>query len=318
MGNKNTKLNDQQATTPNTISSSQSLNKISGPTPNGTSSAQRMKHSTTFTNTSSNTLNRPSQNKNNPSTTNSTSNTTTTTTIVANLVASPLTFRQKNFQHYQKKQADVVNLNQAMRAKQNDLTNIIKQIDSNHASYQHASGSKLYKPSSFLNNTHANTRAHANHERTQANGNKKQASLSSSSSSSKSSSMTSGSPMQNGHKQNGHAHSTANINTNKSPQSPHVKHVKISPEAVRSSKTNSVSSLNTTANSNTTTTTKNGGVKNSTTSKLTKKFGLSPRFKRKIVETIKNGVQSSLNHSSSCDQANQKFNQVCDCSRCLN
>ena len=312
MGNKNTKLNDQQATTPNTISSSQSLNKISGPTPNGAGSAQRMKHSTTFTNTSSNTLNRPSQNKN-PSTTNSTSN-TTTTTIVANLVASPLTFRQKNFQHYQKKPADVVNLNQAMRAKQNDLTNIIKQIDSNHASYQHASGSKLYKPSSFLNNTHANTRAHANHERTQTNGNKKQASLSSSSSS-KSSSMTSGSPMQNGHKQNGHAQSTANINggcMNKSPQSPHGKHVKISPEAVRSSKTNSVSSLNTTANSNTTTTTKNGGVKNSTTSKLTKKFGLSPRFKRKIVETIKNGVQSSLNHSSSCDQANQKFHQVCD------
>jgi hypothetical protein len=52
-------------------------------------------------------------------------------------------------------------------------------------------------------------------------------------------------------------------------------------------------------------------IKSKSSSKLAKKFGISPKLKRKLVETIANRVKSNLNLNSTGDnQSNNKFNQV--------
>ena len=257
----------------------------------------------------------------------------TQTHIIPNLVASPLTFRQKNQQLYGQKQrtGDVVNYKQAVRATQNDLTNMINSIDSNSNQPSYHSNSKLYKPNSFLiaknsaNGATTNSAAkinsineHSNASATTVVNNhlltpkknvaahqQKHASLTSSSSS-KSSSTDSASPPQNPRQIMANpALSDANLIVER--RAEEAAHLKVSAREMR----NSGSSFNKKSQERipSVSNVSKSSFKTSNT-KLNKRFGLSPRFKQKIVETIKNGVQSSLNHHQHDRDPNQKFNQV--------
>lgn len=346
MGNKNTKFNDQTSTS-----------KFNSPNANG----QYIKNSTSFPNANmqyennrkhsngNNQYSTKSLNRNSNSKYNYINNSPSTllhpqshqhyfndnaikTNNIPNLSASPLTLRQNQF--LQKQRAgESINFNQAMKAKQNDLTNAMKTIDSNQPSYQ--MGSKLYKPHSFLSaNNGVNTTneksklQHSVNQNHSHNGNlvtpkkninnsqkKKQASLTSSSSS-KSSSLNSDSPplTQNSRKTIVNSNLTVNkaLDAAQAPGSP-----------FRSSKINTGNSFTSPSNrkynsveekEHSITNSNNKNSFKTSNTKLNKRFGLSPGFKRKIVETIKHGVQTSLNanhnHNNGDRESNQKFNQV--------
>lgn len=198
----------------------------------------------------------------------------TLNTNIPNLVASPLTLKKSKQMHQN----------------QNKINNIIaKTIDSTQQPSYHLS-SKLYKPNSLLiakPNTVNNINLVQNNNLSVKNV-KKHASVSSSSSTSKTSSISN-----SDHRQSPILQKTVS-SANLSP----IKQVKILPTTLSNSKTNP----NITSNDKVTF--------KSSNSKLNKRFGLSPRFKRKIVETIKHGVQSSLNQQHNYDKdSNQKFNQ---------
>lgn len=68
---------------------------------------------------------------------------------ICTLTRSPLTSRPKR-QQQQQHPNSILELNREMKAKQESLTNVIKKIDSTHPSYQQTN-SKLYRPDSFMN-----------------------------------------------------------------------------------------------------------------------------------------------------------------------
>jgi hypothetical protein len=252
---------------------------------------------------------------------------------IANLTASPLTLKKAQFlQKNQQRGAattagEAVSFNQALRTKHTDLTNAMKTIDSNNqgASYQ-TSGSKLYKPNSFLiaknglDNSNEKCSIHLENQINTVNTpkknlnntqKKKQSSLTSSSSSKSSSSLNSESPQltQNSRKTIVNSTSPANLafnnnNNNNSKTPDAINNSFMSNRKFNDEKSHSITNSN-----------NKSSFKTSNT-KLNKRFGLSPRFKRKIVETIKNGVHSSLsphhnhNRNNGDRELNQKFNQV--------
>lgn len=67
------------------------------------------------------------------------------------------------------KSSSIADLNREMKAKQESLTNVIKQIDSNTQQSSYQGGSKLYRPNSFLTTTTTTNNTSNNSSNTTSN-----------------------------------------------------------------------------------------------------------------------------------------------------
>ena len=343
MGNKNAKLNDRGR--PLTSSySTQSIANMSHGTLNSNDLAQfKLRKKNNYLNSQtaqngSHTINRscssPSMankwrpnsiNSNTPQTINGNKSNEFNIEYNSNILPSS-PFKLRPIQSIANANANKMNYNQEMRTKQKDLTNIIKKIDSNPQPSYHTS-SKLYKPSSFLlaksqpdsNSTNlqqsSDNKNKLSAQHKQQPNNKPTSSMSpspnSSSASSQSSLTTSSvSPM---HLNNKNADASKlnkmnqlQVNVDEAKLTP-AKQVRISPQVMVDS-SSTFQSINDTAGDGGS----NNNIKSKSSSKIAKKFGISPKLKRKIVETIANRVKSNLNLNiaNGDSQSNNKFNQV--------
>jgi hypothetical protein len=342
MGNKNAKLNDRGRP----LTSSYSTQSITNAALNSNDLAQfklRKKHNYLNSQTAQNgshTINRscssPSMatkwrpNSTTPQTLNGNKSNEFTIEYNSNILpSSPFKLRPiqginnaNKMNPSQRENANAyINYNQEMRTKQKDLANIIKKIDSNQPSYH--TGSKLYKPSSFLlaksqpaaNSTNlqqqdTKSKLSAHKQATKPTSSMSPSPNSSSASSQSSLTTSSVSPM---HLSNKNADasklnkmSQLQVSVDEAKLTP-AKQVRISPKVMVDS-SSTFQSINDAAGDG-------GGsntIKSKSSSKIAKKFGISPKLKRKIVETIANRVKSNLNLNiaNGDSQSNNKFNQA--------
>ncbi len=171
----------------------------------------------------------------------------------------------------------IVELNKQMKDNQQKLTNIIKQADSNQPSYH--MNSKLYRPNSFLMANSNPVQLTSNRPKNT----KQQRTITSPAAATTTITAT--------HEKTNtlprtHVQINATNNNNKS--------------LLPQSNDDSNSNINSNNNSN------SNPIKIPVTSKIAKKLGLSPRFKRKIVETIANKVSSTNQTSASNSNLNHK------------
>jgi uncharacterized serine/threonine-protein kinase SgK494 len=223
---------------------------------------------------------------------------------ITNLKSSPQTYRSILNNANLNNSNKVIKLNDQMKSNQKQLTNIIQQMDSSPASYQ--TSSKLYKPSSLLLSSSSNQQINKSSPNRQTNqnntfkpNNNKSAHLNQENAIlpnkprqktnvavnvNNDRKATNKTPFPNQEKLN--ESNNNNINNKNSLYQPQQspKNVRISPKIVKITKSNTANSLSTDCLDKTA---------NKVASKLSKKLGLSPKFKRKIVETINNRINPS-------------------------
>lgn len=211
------------------------------------------------------------------------------------LTRSPLTLRSNNnintttaaatvapvTKKYEQSRNAVVNLNRDLRSKQENLTNVIKHIDSTQPSYH--TSSKLYRPDSFMaNNVNNFVKKNSNNTTTTSTTN------------------TTTTTNTTNRMQYGDVNNSIGGNSSEHSEAPKAQYeVRMRNKFSTLPASHTTHDLSNYASSREDDAFKHANKTNLIASKskqslsngkLNKRFGLSPRFKRKIVETITNRV----------------------------